>query len=74
MHSFTKIILWEKEDVHAERKLITYVYVVGKQPTENAWCKTVGNDAADCEIWVGHRHVFWKLWLCYIMIIWWYWL
>ena len=39
----------EKEVVFAERKLITYVYTVGKQPTSNVWYKTMENGMVDCE-------------------------
>ena len=46
---FIKIVLREKEVVLAGQKLITYVYAVDKQPTGNAWYKTVENGTAGCE-------------------------
>jgi hypothetical protein len=36
--------------VLAERKLITYVYAVGKQPYSITWCKAASVAWQDCEI------------------------
>jgi len=44
--------------VLAERKLTSYVYAVGKQPSGNLWCKMVEHGTASCEIWDGGRYAF----------------
>ena len=54
--------------VLVERKLMSYVYAVGKQPTSNLWCKIVERGKASCEMWEYYRYAFClfmyiKLWL-----------
>ena len=42
-------MFWGLVVVLAERKLITYVYAVGKQTYSSTWCKTVERGSTNCE-------------------------
>ena len=50
--------------VLTERKLTSYVYAVGKQPSANLWCKMVEHGTASCEMWDGGRYAF-----CYLCVL-----